>query len=121
MDVKLVVENVGPNHTRMELEETCELGALKSLLNEVADVIDEFAKSPSAAGNARVGGQAAEEEFVPPSEGAMKALWGACMRNGTDIETVCREYGYDSNHISKYECWRMTHDLNERSGYGQGE
>ena len=51
MNVKIVVENVGPDHARMELEETCGLGALKNLFDEVADVLVEFAESPSTVGN----------------------------------------------------------------------
>ena len=49
----------------------------------------------------------------------MKALYGACASNGTDVETVCGEYGVDPEHISKRDCMRMTNDLNERSGYKQ--
>ena len=53
------------------------------------------------------------------SEEAKTALWAAARNNGTDIETVCRQYNVDPNHISKRDCWRMTQDLNAKTGYGK--
>ena len=119
MKVKITVEGVGVNQARVEVEENCEPGGLKRLLNEVES---EFAKlastQPSVAENHRVGTPASEGGFIPASEEAKRALWGAAMSNGTDLETVCREFGVDPNHISKHDCWRMTQELNNRSGYG---
>lgn len=59
----------------------------------------------------------ADKDFIPASEQAMKALYGAAMSNGTSVERVCREYGVDPNHISKGKCWEMTNALNHKSGY----
>ena len=53
------------------------------------------------------------------SEDAKRALWAAAQNNGTDIETVCRQYNVDPNRISKHDCWRMTQDLNAKTGYGK--
>ena len=77
------------------------------------------AKRPVSPSNSFVDGQAKDTDSPPASDEALKALWGAAMSNHTDVKTVCREYGVDPKRISKDECWQMTHDLNERSGYGQ--
>ncbi len=53
------------------------------------------------------------------SDEARTALWAAAKNNETDIETVCRQYNVDPNHISKHDCWRMTQDLNAKTGYGK--
>ena len=53
------------------------------------------------------------------SEDAKRALWAAAQNNGTDIETVCRQYNVNPDHISKRDCWRMTQDLNAKTGYGK--
>ncbi len=55
------------------------------------------------------------------SDEARTALWAAAKSNGTDVESVCKEYGVDPNHISKRDCWRMTQDLNEKTGYGKDQ
>ena len=120
MKIKVVVENVGPNHARVELEETCGAGGLRNLLDEVGREFENFSVKRSATANAAsANGQRREDDFTPASESALKALWGAAMSNGTDVESVCREYGVDPKNISKGDCWRMTHDLNEHSGYRQ--
>ena len=119
MKIKVVVENVGPNHARVELEETYEAGGLKRLLNEVESEFAKLASTPpSVAENHRIGTPASEGGFIPASEAAQRALWAAAKTNKTDQETVCREFGVDPNRISRYDCWRMTQELNNRSGYG---
>jgi len=56
-------------------------------------------------------------DFMPASEQALKALYAAALSNGSSVERVCREYGVDPAHISKTECWEMTTELNQKSGY----
>ena len=119
MKVKVTIEGVGVNQARVEVEENCEPGGLKRLLNEVESEFAKLASTPpSIAGTQRIGTPVTEDGFIPASEEAKKALWAAAMSNGTDPETVCREFGVDPNHISKHDCWLMTRKLNERSGYG---
>ena len=119
MKVKVTIEGVGVNQARVEVEENCEAGGLKRLLNEVESEFAKLASTPpSVAENHRDGTPASEGGFIPASEEAKKALWAAAMSNGTDLETVCREFGVDPNHISKHDCWYMTRELNKRSGYG---
>ena len=119
MKVKITIEGVGVNQARVEVEENCEPGGLKRLLNEVESEFAKLASTPpSVAENHRIGTPASEGGFIPASEAAQRALWAAAMSNGTDPETVCREFKVDPNHISKHDCWLMTRKLNERSGYG---
>lgn len=120
MKIKVVVENVGPNHARVELEETCGAGGLRSLLDEVGREFENFSAKRTAAANAVPANDwRREDDSIPASEAALKALYAAAMNDGRNVESVCREYGVDPDHISKKECWRMTQDLNKRSGYGQ--
>ena len=120
MKIKVVVENVGPNHARVELEETCGAGGLRNLLDEVGREFENFSVKRSATANAAsANGQRREDDFTPASEAALKALRAAAMKDGRDVESVCREYGVDPNRISKRECWQMTQELNARSGYSK--
>ena len=120
MKIKLIVNGIGTNNAQMEIEETCELSELKTVMEKVEsalgnlDVHTRMSQRAQHAGNQERG-----RNFTPASERALKALYGACASNGTDVETVCREYGVDPEHISKRDCMRMTNDLNERSGYKQ--
>ena len=120
MKIKVIVENVGANHATVEIEEACGMDGLERLLAGVNRELNRIsAKRPVSPSNSFVDGQAKDTDSPPASDEALKALWGAAMSNHTDVKTVCREYGVDPKRISKDECWRMTHDLNERSGYGQ--
>ena len=120
MKLKLIVNGIGANNAQVEIEETCELSELKTVVEKVESALgnlDVHARTPQRtqhAGNQERGGN-----FTPASERALKALYGACVSNRTDVETVCRKYGVDPEHISKRDCMRMTNDLNERSGYGK--
>ena len=120
MKLKLIVSGIGANNAQMEIEETCELSELKTVVEKVESALgnlDVHTRTPQRtkhAGNQERGGT-----FIPASEPALKAFFGACVSNRTDVETVCREYGVDPNHISKRDCWRMTQDLNENTGYGK--
>ena len=60
---------------------------------------------------------ARESDFIPASDQALRALYGAARSNGMDVETVCKEYSVDPSRISKDECRKMTSDLNKKSGY----
>ena len=120
MKLKLIVNGIGANNAQMEIEETCELSELKTVVEKVERALgnlDVHAPTPQQA--QRAGNQESRGSFTPASEAALKALYGACMSNGTDVETVCGEYGVDPEHISKRDCMRMTNDLNKRSGYGK--
>ena len=120
MKIKLIVNGIGANNAQMEIEETCELSELKTVMEKVESALgklDVHAQTPQR--TQHTGNQERGRNFIPASERALKALYGACASNGTDVETVCREYGVDPEHISKRDCMRMTNDLNERSGYGK--
>ena len=118
MKIKVIVENVGANHARLEMEDDCEMNGIGRLLEKLNRELS--------------GGHAPDSSFTeinpamlnrkggvePASEEAIRALWAAAKNNGTDIESVCRENGVDPKNISKQDCWRMTQELNKRSGYG---
>ena len=92
---------------------------MKSLLDEVGREFENFsAKRTAAANGAPANGRRREDNSTLASEAALKALRAAAMKDGRDVESVCREYGVDPNHIGKHDCWRMTQDLNKRTGYG---
>ena len=117
MKIKLIVNGIGANNAQMEIEETCELSELKMVVEKVESAIGNLEHTPTPQGIQHAGNQEKDGKFTPASERALKALYGACVSNRTDVETVCREYGVDPEHISKRDCMRMTNDLNERSGY----
>ena len=119
MKIKVVVENIGTNHARVEFEETCEPGGLKRLLDEVGRELTNISEKKPVSLRSPYTDRHVKDDDIPASEDALRALWGAAMYNHTDVESVCREYGVDPKNISKGDCWRMTHDLNEHSGYRQ--
>lgn len=117
MKIKVIVENIGANHARLEMEDDCEMNGIGRLLEKLNREL--------------TGGHALDSSFTeinpamwkngdtePASDAARRALWAAAKNNGTDIESVCRENGVDPKNISKQDCWRMTQELNKRSGYG---
>lgn len=119
MKIKVIVENVGTNHARLEMEDDCEVNGIGCLLEKLNRELSgghapdsSFTTINPAMQNRNGGTESASEE-------AMRALWAAAHNNGKDIESVCREYGVDPRNISKQDCWRMTQDLNKRSGYGK--
>lgn len=120
MKIKLIVNGIGANNAQMEIEETCELSELKTVVEKVERALVNLdVHAPTPQGTQHAGNQESRGNFTPASERALKALYGACVSNRTDVETVCREYGVDPEHISKRDCMCMTNDLNERSGYGK--
>ena len=136
MKISIEIPDVGPEHIRWSLEEYCEIGNAKSVLATIQQTVETLtvcANSVVPSGNKHNGSvkshaairSSAEQppatstkNFTPASEDAMRALYGAAKSNGSDVETVCKEYGVDPNHISKQDCWRMTQDLNAKTGYG---
>ena len=114
MKVKAIFENVGKNNVRVEVEDECAPGELRQWMEKL-NLGLKSGVMPVPAPKVEIG--QTEKDFTPASDQALKALWGAAKSNGTDVKSVCREYGVDLNHISKEECRRMTSDLNERSGY----
>ena len=120
MKIKLIVNGIGANNAQVEIEETCELSELKTVMEKVESALGNLdVHAPTPQRTQHTGNQEKDGNFTPASERALKALYGACVSNMTDVETVCREYGVDPEHISKRECMRMTNDLNKRSGYGK--
>ena len=120
MKLKLIVSGIGANNAQMEIEETCELSELKTVMEKVESALGNLdIHTRTLQRTKHAGNQERNGKFIPASEAAVKALFGACMSNGTDVETVCGEYGVDPEHISKRDCMRMTNDLNKKSGYGQ--
>ena len=119
MKIKLIVNGIGASNAQMEIEETCELSELKMVVEKVECAIGNLEHTPTPQGTQHAGNQERNDNFTPASEQALKALFGACMSNRTDVETVCLKYGFNPKHISKQECWKMTNELNKRSGYGQ--
>ena len=117
MKIKLIVNGIGANNAQMEIEETCELSELKTVMEKVESAIGNLEHTPTPQETQHTGNQERNGNFTPASEQALKALFGACMSNRTDVETECRKYGVDPNHISKRDCMRMTNDLNKKSGY----
>lgn len=119
MKIKLIVNGIGASNAQMEIEETCELSELKTVVEKVERVLGNLEHTSTPQRTQHAGNQERGGNFTPASERALKALYGACVSNMTDVETVCREYGVDPDHISKRDCMRMTNDLNKKSGYGQ--
>ena len=120
MKLKLIVNGIGANNAQVEIEETCELSELKTVVEKVERALVNLdVHAPTPQGTQHAGNQESRGNFTPASERALKALYGACVSNRTDVETVCLKYGFNPKHISKQECWKMTNELNKRSGYGQ--
>ena len=119
MKIKVIVEDVGEKHATVEIEENCEMEQMEKLLQKVCRGLNRVSAGTQETQKASYTAvpQVRGNDFTPASEGALKALGYAARRNGSDVETVCREYRVDPNRISKKECWQMTHDLNEQSGY----
>lgn len=118
MRIKIVVEGVGERHATVEVEENCEMDQMEKLLQKVCCGLNKVsAGTQETQKSSYTDTQVRGNNFTPASEGALKALECAARHNGTDVETVCREHRVDPNRISKAQCWQMTHDLNDQSGY----
>ncbi len=116
MKIKVIVENVGDNHARLEMEDDCEVNGIGRLLEKLNRELsgDHVPASSFAKTNPAMRNGDGDDE--PASGKAINALWAAAQNNETDVESVCREYGVDPKHVSKRDFRQMTHDLNERSG-----
>ena len=135
MEIKINFGNVGTHNAQIELAESFDRKDLDAVLDkvkrtamELIDLTDrakvsvdntpkaEFKHTSKSATRTELPPQPTGD-FMPASEQALKALYGAAMSNGSSVERVCREYGVDPNRISKEECREMTTDLNHKSGY----
>ena len=137
MKILIDIPDVGPKHLHWTLEEYCEIGNAKRVLATMQQTVETLtgcANSAVPSGSKHNGSAkslaatrsraeqppaTSTKNFTPASEDAVRALYGAAKSNGSDVETVCKEYGVDPNHISKQDCWRMVQDLNEKTGYGK--
>ena len=118
MKIKVIVEDIGEKHATVEIEENCEMEQLERLLQKVCCGLNRVsATTQETQKTSYTDTQVRGNNFTPASKGALKALECAARHNGTDVETVCREHRVDPNRISKAQCWQMTRDLNDQSGY----
>lgn len=136
MKITTEITDVGPEHSRWKLEEDCEIGDVEKVMTTMQQKIEaltgcaskpvqpphqnpvlESSHTSKPADRVELPPAPEDKNFIPASEAARNALYGAAMRNGTDVESVCKEYGVDPNHISRRECWEMLQELNKKSGY----
>ena len=136
MKITTEVADVGPEHSRWKFEEDCEIGDVEKVMTTMQQKIKaltwcaskpvqpphqnpvlESSHTSKPADRVALPPVPGDKDFIPASEAARHALYGACMNNGTDVPTVCKQYGADPDHISKDECRRMTSELNDKSGY----
>lgn len=118
MKIKVIVEDIGEKHATVEIEENCEMEQMENLLQKVYHGLNRVsATTQETQKTSYTDTPVRGNNFTPPSEGALKALECAARHNGTDVETVCREYRVDPNRISRGQCWLITQDLNKQSGY----
>ena len=121
MKVKFTIGNIGDIHAQLEVEDECDVSGIGPMWKQIKSELggDRASTTPFAKTNPATKQRNTNSNPEMASEEALRALWGAAMRNGMEVENVCHGYGVDPNHISKRECWQMTQDLNERSGYNK--
>ena len=138
MKITTEVADVGPEHSRWKFEEDCDVGDAERVMTTMQQKIKALAGCASKpvqpthqnpvqesnhtskpADRVELPPVPEDKVFIPASDDALRALYGACKSNGTDIQSVCKEYDIDPNHISKQSCWRITYELNRRSGFNQ--
>ena len=122
MKIKVIVEDVGSNHAKVEIEDNCGIEELRTMMDRINHELARQTEQPVNQWSVHTDGQVVRKNNFKPltkpaSNDALKALWGAARRNGTDVESVCQKFNVDPEHISKEECWKMTRALNQRSGY----
>ena len=118
MKIKVIAEDIGEKHATVEIEENCKMEQMENLLQKVYHGLNRVsATTQKTQKTSYTDTPVRGNNFTPPSEGALKALECAARHNGADVETVCREHRVDPDRISKAQCWQMTHDLNDQSGY----
>lgn len=119
MKIKVIVEDIGEKHATVEIEENCEMEQIEKLLQKVCHGLNRVSAGTQETqkSSCTTDSQVRGNNFTPASEDALKALEYAARRNGSDVETVCREYRVDPNRISRGQCWLITQDLNKQSGY----
>ena len=123
MKDKFTIGNIGDIHAQLEVEDECDVSGIVPLWKQIKSELggDRASTTPFAKTSPATKQRNTNSNPEMASEEALRALWGAAMRNGMDVENVCRGYGVDPNHISKRECWQMTQYLNERSGYRKNQ
>ena len=128
MKIKLTANSVGQEQVQVELEEVCEIGELGNVIRAFKQVLGSTNRASSSAAmptdnraprSPRQVPMRPAGDFVPASDGQLKALWAAAANAGRQFEDVCQEYNVNPERISKKEAWRMTQDLNEETGYSQ--
>ena len=137
MNIKMTIKDVCANIPQVELEENVDIKDIEKVLDTVKKIATDLAdgrgplvtpvRSSSIAElnhstatlQAELPTIPTKKDFIPPSDKAMRALYGACRSNGMDVPAVCKQYGVDPDNISKDDCCRMTSDLNDKSGYSK--
>ena len=136
MNIKMTIKDVCANIPHIELEENVDIKDIEKVLDTVKKIATDLAdeRGPRTTPihdrhvvepNHSTATPRAElppvpaKDFIPASDVAMRALYGACRSNGTDVSAVCKQYGVDPDNISKDDCRRMTSDLNDKSGYSK--
>ena len=118
MKIKVILEDVGANHAKVEFEDDCGIEELMPMMDRINRELTRQTEQPANQWNAHTNGQVAgKNNFTPPSEKLLNALTAAAKANGTGVETACREFNVDPDHISARQCWEMIQELNRRSGY----
>ena len=128
MKVRLTTSAAGQDGMQVELEEVCEVSELANVMKAFRQVLGASSRVSSSAAmppdnrmprSPRQTPTRPDGDFVPASEGQLKALWAAATNAGKTVEEVCQKYGVDPECISRSDAWRMTRDLNEETGYSQ--
>ena len=135
MKITTEATGIGPERSSWKLEEECEIGNVKDVVAAMQQTIKALAgcacrpvqpsrqnpvqesSHPSKPADRAELPPVSAKDFIPASDDALRALYGATMRNGTNVESVCKDHGVNPDHISKRECWEMLQELNQKSGY----
>ena len=139
MEIKVTDRKAGNEHLiQVEVSDKCDIKELDTVIRRINQVVENVTRSFESTDGVPASNRSATElnhapvtphaelptaptkkSFIPPSDKAMGALYGACKSNGMDVSTVCKQFGVDPDNISKDDCRRMTSDLNDKSGYSK--